>query len=185
MTLRLFTQTVTLPIGAMTIAKATRFAERVVGTIGTPGIGYSDANQTDLEKIKHDHYVSKLGEEAVAAVFRKLGRKVRGPDYEIYHGKQKSWDADLAIDDIDLAVKTQSLFASVRFGLSWTFAAGASRKDPILNQPEAWVCFAVFDEVQQVCVVYPPYQIQELEFGEPKLARLKDSKKVVYVESLF
>jgi hypothetical protein len=88
------------------------------------------------------------------------------------------------VDGLGLAVKTQATSLARKFGLSWTFQAGTYRKDPILNNPNAWVCFVEFNETTRQCRVFPPYQIKELTFGEPKLEKLRGSKKVVYAESL-
>jgi hypothetical protein len=177
-------QIVTVRITPDAIQRAKEFAMSVTPTVGIPGRGYTDTRQQNLEKIRHDHFVSKVGEEAVKAVCLQLGLQVQGPDYQIYVGNQKSWAADLCINGVGLAVKTQTATAAQQFGLSWTFQAGAYRYDPILNQPEAWVCFVEFDEQNQSCVVCPPHQIKDLTFSEPKLARLKGSKKVVYATRL-
>ena len=182
--MRYFTTVQTAVLSPELIAKARDFAKLVTPTIGSPGSGYRDTNQFDLKKIENDHFVSKAGEEAVRIVFEKFGRQVKGPDYRIYEGKQKSWDSDLYIDGLGLAVKTQSTALSKRFGLSWTFQSGSQRRDPILSKPDAWVCFVEFDPSNRQCRVFPPYQIKELTFGEPKLEKLKGSNKVVYVESL-
>src|SRR5512144_3200748 len=84
------------------IARAQAFAEAVTDTVN-----YRDSNQTLKRKIRDDHFVSKLGEEAVKAVFEARGCIVQGPDYSIYRSKQKSWAADLKINEMDVAVKTQ------------------------------------------------------------------------------
>jgi hypothetical protein len=170
-------------IDASLAVKAKNFARQVTPTIGSPGSGYRDTNQSNLQKIENDHFV-KMGEEAVRIVFEKFSRQVKGPDYQIYDGKLKSWDSDLYIDGLGLAVKTQATALARKFGLSWTFQAGAYRKDPILNNLDAWVCFVEFNETTRQCRVYPPYQIKEMTFGEPKLEKLKGSKKVVYAEGL-
>lgn len=181
--MRCFNQVFTVSVDARVIARAKDFSVQVTPTVGTPGSGYRDANQSDLQKIQQDHFVSKVGEEAVKVIFQQLGKKVQGPDYQVYLGKQKSWDSDLYVDGVALAVKTQTAGAAKRFGLSWTFQAGTHRRDPILSQPESWVCFVEFHERGQQCNVYPPHQIRELAFGEPKLDRLKGSKKVVYANA--
>jgi hypothetical protein len=61
------------------IEKAKQFASDVIDTID-----YGDSNQFNKEKIKQDHFISKLGEEAVKQTFEKFGRSVNGPDYTIY-----------------------------------------------------------------------------------------------------
>jgi len=182
--MRYFGNVQTIMIDTNLVVKAKNFAKQVTPTIGSAGGGYRDTNQFNLQKIENDHFVSKIGEEAVRIVFEQCSQKVEGPDYQIYAGKQKSWDSDLYVDGLGLAVKTQATSLAKKFGLSWTFQTGTYRKDPILNNSNAWVCFVEFNETTRQCRVYPPYQIKELTFGEPKLEKLRGSKKVVYAESL-
>lgn len=158
--------------------KAQQFAEQVIATVN-----YSDSNQNNRAKIQQDHYVSKLGEEAVRQLYERAGWQVKGPDYTIYEGQRKSWEEDLFVDDIGLAVKTQKRSSANRYGLSWTFQCSAKRKDPILNDPLAWVCFVVYEDVgDHACLVYPAMQIQQLDFKAPKLKHLRAKKKVIYAE---
>jgi len=163
------------------IEKAKRFAADVVETVD-----YEDSNQFSKEKIREDHFVSKLGEEAVRQVFENFGRQVQGPDYTIYVQKQKSWDADLQINGLELAVKTQKKSAAHRYGLSWTFQSSAFRRDPILNDAEKWVCFVECDDTvsSYPCTVFPPVQVKKLTFKDPRLPHLKGKKRVVYAEDL-
>lgn len=168
-------------IDKATIQKAKEFAEKVVSTID-----YGDSNQFDLNKIKDDHFISKIGEEAAKKVFESLGRSVKGPDYAIYKKNQKSWDDDLYIDNEGLAVKTQKRSAAERYGLSWTFQASSFRRDKILDKKDAWVCFVECNDKDNSfkCTVYPPYQMKELILGEPKLEHVKGKKKVAYASEL-
>jgi len=161
------------------IVKAYDFAKAVVQTVN-----YSDSNQRHQEKIKDDHFVSKIGEEAVVNVLRDYG-SVTGPDYTIYKGKDKSWLHDLEMNGTAIAVKTQRRTAARHYGLSWTFQNASRRRDSLLYQPDAWIVFVEYnDENPYECFVYPPYQLKELTFEEPKLAHLKDTKKVVYAATL-
>ncbi len=166
------------------IAKARLFAEQVVGTVD-----YQDSNQVNREKIRQDHFISKLGEEAVRAVFLQYAEYVSFPDYHIYQKKAKSWDSDLQINGLDLAVKTQRSTQAAKYGLSWTFQASAVRRDPILYMPNHWVCFVECDDTGKmpsyICSVYPARQIRELLFEEPVLPHLKGKKKVVYAKNFF
>ena len=170
-----------LALSEAVLIKAKRFAESVAHTTN-----YGDANQTEIKKIINDHYISKLGEEAVKMIMSRYAA-VKGPDYEIYEAKRKSWEADLFINELPLAVKTQTTSAAVRYGLSWTFQSGPKRRDILLQQPDAWVAFVEYDDLHtpfQTCFVLPPFQVKELVFGEPKLMHLKGHKKVVYATSL-
>ncbi len=172
-------QIVHLPSEA--VARATAFADAVTETVN-----YRDSNQSIKEKIRDDHFVSKLGEEAVRFVFEKRDCIVEGPDYTIYSGKQKSWDADLKVNDLEVAVKTQRRSAANRYDLSWTFQDSPERRDPILDMPEAWVCLVVYEDLKDgyECVVYPLRKIKQLIFEAPRLSKLAGKKQAVYLETL-
>ncbi len=98
------------------VSRAKAFAEAVTETVD-----YRDSNQIQKKKIQDDHFVSKLGEEAARHVFEARNCVVEGPDYTIYDVKQKSWNFDLKINALEVAVKTQRRSAAQRYGLSWTF----------------------------------------------------------------
>lgn len=163
------------------VERATAFASAVVSTVN-----YRDSDQTIRQKIQDDHFVSKLGEEAVRFVFEQRDCKIEGPDYTIYSGKRKSWDADLKINDLEVAVKTQRRSAAQRYGLSWTFQDSPERRDPILDMPEAWVCLVVYEDLKDgyECVVYPMRKIKQLIFEAPRLSKLVGKKQAVYLETL-
>jgi hypothetical protein len=172
-------QTVHLPTEI--IARARAFADAVIETVN-----YCDSSQTQKQKIRDDHFVSKLGEEAVRLVFEARQCIVQGPDYTIYDGLQKSWEADLRVNALDVAVKTQRRSAAHRYDLSWTFQDSPRRHDPILSTPEAWVCLVVYEDLKPdyECVVYPLRKIKQLIFEAPRLSRLLGKKKAVYLETL-
>lgn len=163
------------------VERATAFADAVTATVN-----YRDSNQTIKQKIRDDHFVSKLGEEAVRFVFEQRDCTIEGPDYEIYSGKRKSWEADLKINGLDVAVKTQRRYAAKRYGLSWTFQDSPERRDPILDMPDAWVCLVVYEDLKDgyECVVYPLRKIKQLIFEAPRLSRLVGKKQAVYLETL-
>jgi hypothetical protein len=163
------------------ISRAKAFAHAVTETVN-----YRDSNQTQKQKISDDHFVSKLGEEAARRVFEARNCVVEGPDYTIYDGKQKSWDSDLKINALEVAVKTQRRSAAQRYGLSWTFQDSPERRDPILSMPEAWVCLVVFEDLKSgfECMVYPMRKIKQLIFEAPRLSKLVGKKQAVYLETL-
>lgn len=163
------------------ISQAGEFADAVINTVN-----YRDSNQTEKRKIRDDHFVSKLGEEAVKAVFESRGCFTEGPDYSIYISKQKSWASDLRINDLDVAVKTQRRSAAKRYGLSWMFQDSPGRRDPILSMPEAWVCLVVYEDLKpdNECAVYPLKKIKQLIFEAPRLSHLVGKKQAVYLETL-
>lgn len=179
--MRLFLSPITIAVNRLAIQKAEKFANEVIATIN-----YKDSNQTNLEKIKNDHFISKIGEEAVKKVFELFNKPVKGPDYRVYKGRNKSWEEDLFINGEGVAVKTQKQTMAEKYGLSWTFQASGYRNDPILEDLFAWVCFVACNDksIYYECTVHPPYQIRELVFKDPKLKYLKGKKRVVYAEDL-
>jgi len=168
-------------LSAEAIERAKAFANAVTDTVD-----YRDSNQMRKKKIQDDHFISKLGEEAVRMVFVARKCAVEGPDYAIYEKKQKSWVADLKINDLDVAVKTQRRSAANRYGLSWTFQDSPRRRDPILSMPEAWVCFVVYEDRKPdfECFVYPLRKVKQLIFEPPKLHHLAGKKRTVSMETL-
>ena len=172
-------QVVPIPNDAKERARAFAFA--VTGTVN-----YKDSNQDVIEKIRDDHFVSKLGEEAARILFEGRNCSVEGPDYGVYEAKRKSWAADLRVNDLEVAVKTQRRSAANRYGLSWTFQDSPERRDPILDRPDAWVCLVVFEDLKEgtECVVHPLRKIKQLIFEAPRLARLVGKKQAVYLETL-
>ncbi len=179
--MKYFRQALNITLSESEITKATCFADAVLATVN-----YTDTLQFNQQKIRDDHFVSKLGEEAVRRAFEQYGCQVQGPDYTIYTGRQKSWDSDLYVEGGALAVKTQRSSAAQRYGLSWTFQQSKFRTDPILAQPEAWVCFVEYHDLQEGCIftVFEPLQIGELPLEAPRLARLVDKKVAVYAADI-
>lgn len=178
--MKFYTSIVHVDVSQEMKERAWKFAKEA-----TPTTNYSDANQHIIAKIRNDHFVSKIGEEAVKDVMQQFAI-VEGPDYTIYHGKEKSWQEDLFVNGIGLAVKTQTQSSANKYGLSWTFQCSSVRRDIILDHPDAWVVFVLLDDISErkLCKVYPPCQIKELVFGDPVLSHLKGHKKVVYASNL-
>ena len=172
-----------ITLDAAIISRAKKFADAVTRTVD-----YQDSNQSNKLKIRDDHFISKLGEEAVTKLMTARGNTIHGPDYVVYAGSQKNWNSDLLINGLEVAVKTQKKSAASKYGLSWTFQYSAVRKDPILKNPEAWVCFVECDDGDEnfCCTVFPPRKMKSLAaiLKEPKLAHLKNKKKVVYAADL-
>lgn len=171
----------TVHLSPEAVERARAFAEAVTDTVN-----YQDSNQTKKKKIQDDHWVSKLGEEAVRRVFEDRQCVVEGPDYAVYDARQKSWAADLKINTLEVAVKTQRRSAGNRYDLSWTFQDSPGRRDPILAMPEAWVCLVVYEDLKPgfEFLVYPLRKIKHLIFEAPRLSRLVGKKQAVYLDTL-
>ena len=172
----IFRNIITVSVSSEKINLAREFALAVTETVN-----YSDSNQYIKDRIVEDHFISKIGEEAAATVLRNLEFLVAGPDYTIYMGDYKSWEADLKVNGVEVAVKTQKTSSAKKYGLSWTFQSSGKRRDPILDKPDAWVIFVECnDDDNYSCKVFPPKQMKELELKDPQLPHLKGKKKVYY-----
>lgn len=189
--MRYYNKIVKVKIDREKAKKAKEFAIKVAHTTN-----YSDTNQTDKQLVTDNHFVSKLAEEAVGEVFKRFTTNVTEPDYTIYYGKGKSWDHDLYVNGVGLAVKSMRKSTAYRMGnypsrLSWVFQDGGNRHDTVLKDPEAWVCFVEYDDMinsdgsrENAFYVYPPMQIKDLVFKEPIANKLKGLKKVVYATDI-
>jgi hypothetical protein len=176
---KFYSSIIQITIERAAVKRAWEFANKVIATVN-----YADSNQHQTKKILDDHFISKLGEEACKIVLQQYA-KVEGPDYAIYEAQQKSWSDDLIINNTGVAVKTQRRTNAGKYTLSWTFQCAQTRRDTILDKPDAWIVFVEYDDTCPYnCYVYPPYQVKELKFSEPKLQYLKQSKKVVYAAEL-
>lgn len=178
--MRFFNKLQDVKTSHLSFEKAKKFAVAVINTVD-----YRDSSQSNKNKVALDHFISKIGEEAVFSVFSQFTTDITPPDYKIYEARRKSWDPDLMVEQEALAVKTQTKSSAEKFGLSWTFQCGGRRRDTILDMPEAWVCFVKCNDEDGSynCIVYPPHQIKELTFGQPKLQKLRGEKLVVYAKN--
>ncbi|MBK6646405.1 MAG: hypothetical protein IPG44_11790 [Anaerolineales bacterium] len=157
--------------------RARAFAFAVTGTVN-----YKDSNQDVIEKIRDDHFVSKLGEEAARILFEGRNCLVEGPDYGVYEAKRKSWAADLRVNDLEVAVKTQRRSAANRYGLSWTFGF-AQTAHPILDRPMHGSVWLYSEDLKEgtECVVHPLRKIKQLIFEAPALQDWSVKNQAVYL----
>jgi len=167
------------------INKIKQFAEDCVKTNY-----YGDTKQHNIYKIERDIFIGKAGEEAVKKVFLSYisNNLIKGPDYNIYDKKNKSWEEDLFIDGVGLGVKTQIKNSADAFDLSWLFQKDSEkgRRDVVLDKPDAFVCFVLYTDQggEHSFYVYPPTQIKNLNFKDPKKEDLIGYKSVVYARDL-
>lgn len=162
---------------------AKKYADDVISTID-----YSDSNQTNLEKIKSDHYNGKVGEFAVYNFLERNKIESTYPDCEIYEAHNKSWVSDLYVTiegcKYPLAVKTMHENAADKFGWSWIFQySRTGRKDKVFeNRDSSFVSFVkIFrHEIQDGILISRPLILSNFRFSDPIAQRLKGHKLVVY-----
>lgn len=125
------------------------------------------------------------------------------PDVQIYKGRSKSFDADLRWKGKAVHCKSQSVESAELYGASWSFQWGSAQgtaqghQDKLFNKSpeeraEELCAFCLVEEdptqktaqveIKCICTLDTLF-LKEL-FGLPRLAHLRDVKRVVYLEKL-
>ena len=146
-------------------------------------------NQFNKEAMIHQTTTGKLAEWAVTLFFTDKPCRISDPDMKVYTKYEKSFDADLKVDGIDLHVKSQSIESAKRFGTSWMFQYGGKgngHKDPLLSYANGLVALCVVDfkgkfvEIKGIC----DFKSIRGKLREPVKEALKRTKRCIYLEDL-
>ncbi len=164
--------------------KLKQFAENVSYTTN-----YIDCGQTNHKIKVYQHFVGKLIEIAAYACFRKnnLAPNIF-PDFNIYKGENKNWDADLYIGTNKVSVKGQDVTSARQFGLSWTFQdIKKGRSDRALYNTEEVIvpglyCNNIDDKQTLHTIIFPPIKMKNAKFDNPVKHFLYGKKKVLYAK---
>lgn len=168
---------------------------------------YARRRQTDPRQIQHQIEIGKLGEIATSCWLKTVFAEpvsdnpspralfgVSEPDFEIYDAHQKTFAPDLFLfvdgfGQIPIHVKTQDQQSAERFGESWTFQYGinvGSDKEIFAPDPQGYVAFVSVEgnraHIRGIPLVATLHS-HDL-FRDPKLAKLRGIKTVVYFEDL-
>jgi len=144
---------------------------------------------TPDNKIETDIFTGKMGEVAVHLYLKEVGLNINEPDFVIYKGRQKSWDADLMDEDFNYHCKTQSSNSANKYGISWILQCSSTRKDKLFTTDSDRDIFvgSVLDEEKSEVHIYFLGHWQEIrKFGlieAPRLAYFAESKRSIYFES--
>jgi hypothetical protein len=167
------------------IVRCQKFAERQLET--SKG-AYCQRAQANQDVILRQITEGKLGEIAVARFLRSLNYKVNAPDFAIYKGRKKSYDADLTDGRFFWHVKTQSQESAKRYGTSFLFTDSESSSDPLITNPanEDVMIFVLIDgnEADVLGMVRAKVALERQLYREPRLDRLKPFKSVLYLDDL-
>lgn len=155
---------------------------------------YAKRNQFDLEKIKKDICIGKLGELGVYQIYNQKFPQLSYPDFQIYESYQKSWDSDLKDPTFKLAVKTQSIESEIAFGSSWVFQFNNGKNYDCDKEvfkevdPNHFVTFVTVNLPKKSGIIKATLKIEDLHkkslFKEMKKANLRGNKVAVYYEDL-
>jgi hypothetical protein len=148
---------------------------------------YAGRAQGDPRVIERQIQVGKRGEFAVYQALTARGIHVSPPDLQVYKSsRRKSFAPDLTIISTltPVHVKTQDFESAAKYGLSWSFQPS----DPEIFGATAngFVAFCVNanDTVKIVAIVNVQTLHQLNLWRDPKLARLKGLKAVIYFDDL-
>jgi len=148
---------------------------------------YATRSQTDVSKIEEDIAIGKAVEFAVCRYYQSLGHNVEEPDCKVYKGYGKSYDADLLLNanngkQYNLHIK--SCRENSNFPVSWLF----QKNDSLVTRPadNDRVCLCTINLNTSTVTIIKPIQANKLTsvYGEPKLERLRHSKKTLYWKDL-
>lgn len=137
----------------------------------------------------NDIYVGKVGECAAFLHLEALGHDVLPPDFAVYIGSQKSFDADLTCDDYRIHCKTQSAASMAKYGISWILQYDERRRDPLFSRRDRndiFVGMTATDdgvvEIQAIC------RVMDLFSGgavlEPAIEWLRATKRAIYFREI-
>ena len=148
---------------------------------------YARRGQSDVNKIIWDIRNGKLAEEISYSLLSKNFPNLSAPDYQIYQAGQKSWDADLKNDKIQIAVKSQNKETAERFGLSWIFSKNDTNVFDT-NDQHHYACFVMLDLKRSYGVLKAIVSIEWLKqnnlFKPLRKANLNSTKVAVYYDDL-
>lgn len=147
---------------------------------------YATRGQSDLKKVTWDIRNGKLAEEISYSLLSQTFPNLSTPDYQIYQDKQKSWDADLKNDKVQIAVKSQDKKTAERFGLSWVFSKNDTNVFDKQDQ-QHYACFVMLDLERSLGVLKAIVSIEWLKKNnlfKPLRKQNLSSKVAVYYDDL-
>lgn len=131
------------------------------------------------QKFKSDIYIGKLAEFAVYNFILAQGKYVTFPDIEIYHGRKKSFDADLTVNN-ETPIHVKSCMETNGYDNSWLFQPN----DKLTTEPsESEVIFLVAISPTKEFNAYILKAVDYVgKYENPRNEQLK--KKVIYEATL-
>jgi hypothetical protein len=130
-------------------------------------------------KFKADIYIGKMAEFAVYNFISAQGKSVTFPDIEIYHGRKKSFDADLTVNN-ETPIHVKSCMENNGYDNSWLFQPN----DKLTTEPsDNEVIFLVSISPTKEFNAYILKAIDYVgHYENPRNEQLK--KKVIYESTL-
>lgn len=150
---------------------------------------YRSRGQASIDKIVSDILVGKLGECAVYIHKKSLGVKCSKPDFTIFHGRGKSYAADLRVGEKLLHVKTQSKRSADLYSISWILQCKDNDQDKLFRHRTendiAILCVMKSDAAVTILTeVSINFLFDNGLIEDPKLKWFIGTKKAVYWENV-
>ena len=149
---------------------------------------YKRRGQGNLTKITNDIHTGKLLELGAYKMLKKLGIPVLFPDFTIYEGKGKSWDADLEAQGMYFHCKSQTEDSVKKYGLSWLLSYGITGTDTLFKHQrptDFLVPGYISGRSAIICGIFSIKDIMENGLiGMPKLPQMYRSKRAIYWKDL-
>ena len=148
-------------------------------SVNTSTDEYKRRMQFDVDKIKNDIYYGKIAEFMVYNYLVECDRNPTTPDLNIYLKDEKSYDADIFLDNIKLHVKSHLI--NQNYPVSWVF----QKNDPlILNKNDNEFLALVVSEIDNADYYMYLLNIKDAKFGELMKESLRLSKTCLYESDL-
>ncbi len=136
---------------------------------------YKKRNQFNKDKIIDDIYNGKKAEFMVYNFLIAKQRKLSSPDLNIYERYDKSYDADLYLEDADAHIHVKSHKVNGNFPVSWVF----QKKDPLLLEARDndYLALVVMDKGASYMYLK---NIKDVVFRDPAKESLRKTKSCIY-----
>ena len=150
---------------------------------------YRKRKQGNREKIIHDITTGKLGEIAAHRLFRRNSIFAKEPDFEIYEGRKKSFDADISWKGFKFHCKAQCEDSANKYGVSWILqwgGQGHGHVDKLFKSrtnEDYLIPTLVHDDYVEIFGVIPVKVLFDKGMIKPpKVKWLEDNKRAIYLE---
>ena len=134
---------------------------------------YKKRNQFNKDKIINDIYNGKKAEFLVYNFLISKQKKLISPDLNIYGKYDKSYDADLYLENVNIHVKSHKVNGN--FPVSWVF----QKKDPLLLEVKNSDYLALVVMNEDINYMYLK-NIKDVVFNEPVKESLRKTKSCIY-----
>lgn len=138
---------------------------------------YEKRNQFNKDKIINDIYNGKKAEFLVYNFLISKQKKIISPDLNIYEKYNKSYNADLYSENVNIHVKSHMV--NNNFPISWVF----QKKDPLLLEIKEQNFLALVVMNKDINYMYLK-KITDVNFKEPIKESLRKTKLCIYESDL-